>query len=282
MFKLLDNIEKFWYNKAIENFEGGFVMKVKKIFCSGLLACSMLANLTALASSAVDVSIGDSNADSVVNAEDASEILMKCAQIGTGEPITEEEFAVMDINGDGKIGADDASLVLQYSAKSGAKVMPEFPDYVAQRLSEPVFYGAKYIQDDAIDESYCHQGYVLITSAEEFEEFVSEVYANTEDELKLKDTLVNYDSVFFEDHDLLVICDKSGCAEAYYEAQGITTDENGSWVVTINKMFPIVMSPIDPAWAIMIETNKAVEFAPSIKVDMIPVMFDPWADSETD
>ena len=250
-------------------------MRFKKIFCSGLLAFSALANLTALQSFAIDNSIGDSNADGVVNSIDASEILTKIAQIGTGEDVTEEEFAIMDINNDGRIGADDASLVLQYCANAGVREMPEFSEYVAQRREEPIFYGAKYIQDDSIEDSYCYQDYMLVTSAEEFEKFVSKVCTNTEYESKLKNTLTDYDNVFFENHNLLVICDKSGCAEAYYEAQGITTDENGGLIVTINKMFPITMSPTDPTWAIMIETNKAVEFAPSVKIDIVPVMFDP-------
>ena len=149
-------------------------MKLKKLSAI-LTAMLCMGNILALQGSAVSTAVGDTNTDGIVNASDASEILIKSAQIGSGHSTTEEEFAVMDINNDGKIGADDVGVVLQYSANAGAKSMPEFSEYVAQRLEEPVFHNAQYIRHDGTEYYNGEKNYIyqVITCYEDFENFIS-------------------------------------------------------------------------------------------------------------
>ena len=65
---------------------------------------------------------GDVNADSLVNAADASEILIAAAQLGAGEAhgLTAEQFTAADVSGDGILNASDAALVQIYAAMTGA------------------------------------------------------------------------------------------------------------------------------------------------------------------
>ena len=64
-----------------------------------------------------DVQLGDVNGDGIINAVDASRILVLYAALTANEAeITENDFAVCDINGDNIINAVDASLVLSFYA----------------------------------------------------------------------------------------------------------------------------------------------------------------------
>ena len=65
---------------------------------------------------------GDVNGDSLVNAADASEILIAAAQLGAGEAhgLTADQVTAADVNGDGVINASDAALVQMYAAMTGA------------------------------------------------------------------------------------------------------------------------------------------------------------------
>ncbi len=67
--------------------------------------------------------LGDVNQDGVVNAGDASEILVYCAKIGAGEDTSEYDStwcSLADFNEDGIVNAGDASEVLSYAAEQGA------------------------------------------------------------------------------------------------------------------------------------------------------------------
>lgn len=67
---------------------------------------------------------GDVNADGVINAEDATEILKYAAKNGTGgSGITQEEhdrfLTYGDVSGDGVVNANDATGILRYAASVG-------------------------------------------------------------------------------------------------------------------------------------------------------------------
>ena len=63
--------------------------------------------------------LGDANADSIVNASDAAQVLISAAKVGAGgEASVPNEIG--DINGDEVTNASDAALILQYSAALGA------------------------------------------------------------------------------------------------------------------------------------------------------------------
>ena len=62
---------------------------------------------------------GDVNGDGIVNAEDASRILVRVSELGLGGEATAEELLCMDYNADGQITAEDASAVLIYAANAG-------------------------------------------------------------------------------------------------------------------------------------------------------------------
>lgn len=71
---------------------------------------------------AADGSMGDVNGDGEINAADATELLIKAAEIGAGDEslLTDELLAVADINSDGAVNASDAAAILQYAAELGA------------------------------------------------------------------------------------------------------------------------------------------------------------------
>ena len=61
--------------------------------------------------------LGDANGDGIINAVDASKILVLYANINSGDTeLTEQDMAVCDVNGDKMLNAVDASLVLAYYA----------------------------------------------------------------------------------------------------------------------------------------------------------------------
>lgn len=63
-------------------------------------------------------SAGDPNADGAVTAEDAADLLITAAEIGTGASI--KATSAEDVNADGTVGADDAAAVLCYAAAQGS------------------------------------------------------------------------------------------------------------------------------------------------------------------
>lgn len=66
--------------------------------------------------------LGDVNGDDIINAVDASRILVLYANINSGDvEVTEQDMAVCDINKDGMLNAVDASLVLAYYADLALK-----------------------------------------------------------------------------------------------------------------------------------------------------------------
>lgn len=75
----------------------------------------------------VDAMLGDVNGDTIVDANDASEILGLYAQISTGDSISDETKAAGDVNCDGLLDSTDASLILEYYAlaSTGEKIKAE-------------------------------------------------------------------------------------------------------------------------------------------------------------
>ncbi len=67
--------------------------------------------------------LGDVNLDGIVNASDASEVLVYCAKVGAGENVSfydEKWIERADYDGDGTINASDGSAILTYAALVGA------------------------------------------------------------------------------------------------------------------------------------------------------------------
>ena len=65
---------------------------------------------------------GDLTKDDTVSAEDAAEVLVAAAKIGSGasDVLSAELLASADVNGDGAADASDASQILQYAAAVGS------------------------------------------------------------------------------------------------------------------------------------------------------------------
>ena len=86
------------------------------MLCAALLTGSM-AVLPAAAEDTAGASIGDVNADSSVNAIDATEVLIAAAAAGTDSksPFTDAQKTAADVNADGKINANDATEILAYA-----------------------------------------------------------------------------------------------------------------------------------------------------------------------
>ncbi len=77
-------------------------------------------------------SLGDLNADSNVNAVDASEILIAASNVGAGleSGLSEKQISCADVNGDGNFNALDASVVLQYAAYCGTGGALAFTEFL--------------------------------------------------------------------------------------------------------------------------------------------------------
>ena len=78
---------------------------------------------------------GDIDGNGLINAVDASKILVKCAELSApdAETVTEEVIAKFDINGDGLITAVDASFVLAYCAELANDPDLKIEDFIASR-----------------------------------------------------------------------------------------------------------------------------------------------------
>ena len=76
--------------------------------------------------------LGDANGDNIINAVDASKILVYYTKLSTGNvKAAESDFLTCDINGDEMINAVDASLVLAYYAS-----LAQTPDLTLQSFLE--------------------------------------------------------------------------------------------------------------------------------------------------
>ncbi len=240
------------------------------------------------------VSIGDTDADGVVNAVDASQILIKAAELGAGETVAPEDLVLMDVNGDNQINAIDASILLSYAANAGASAdFPEFSEYVAQRLEEPEYDGAQYVSMMFGDiyrtftgDTVSRSAYTtfLITSPKELEAFVEKMHevgerfdtristdALEEWSVPLTDTVAKYDEAWFREHDLIMVIAIEGATQDHHAVRGISKNEDGSWTVNIDRIIPMASEQTLPSFAIFVETNKAVEFAPAVNVEMTNV-----------
>lgn len=71
-------------------------------------------------------SLGDVNGDTLVNAEDATAILIAAARIGTGKDSGLNDYSLASANVvmDSAINAEDATMILRYSAACGTAAVP--------------------------------------------------------------------------------------------------------------------------------------------------------------
>ena len=81
--------------------------------------------------------LGDVNKDGIINAVDASRILIFYAALNAGETeVTENDIAVCDLNGDTMINAVDASLVLAYYANLNADQSLTLEAFLADKIKK--------------------------------------------------------------------------------------------------------------------------------------------------
>ena len=74
----------------------------------------------------------DVNGDTIINASDATIILITASKIGTSEEtgLTEAQENAADVNQDGKIDASDAAVILQYAADIGSGKTVTLQEYI--------------------------------------------------------------------------------------------------------------------------------------------------------
>ena len=268
---------------------------MKNKFFSVLVALVMMLCSPVLRIFSSAVSVGDLNDDGVVNAQDASLILSKAAELGAGIiTVTEEDLAVMDVNQDQSINAQDANLLLHYTSLKGAGTQQlDFTDYIIQRQADPIFYGTQSLMISYTDLAYSfgvedwNNAYcpLLVTSPAELDALCTKAQLQAKEfyllnacekstEVTLAERVQKYDSTFFEDKDLLVLVCADSCISIQWIAEDIRADENGVWTVSGKRYFPGGMSPMVSSYLVFVETNKAVEFASSIQAEFTEVQTD--------
>ncbi len=257
-----------------------------------LLSASMLASLPANA-----LSIGDPDDNGIVDAADAAQILVLSALLGVGNNAEADDYAVMDINADGIINANDAAYVLTYAANAGASGnMPAFSDYVAVRTAAPEYEGAQYVSMILGDiytafstsDSHYDPLHFVISSPAQLDTFVNTMNGisdgfwtrrSTDGEnewnIPISDTTAKYDEAWFEDHSLIMVIAMESATKFYHNVQGITETEEGIWKIQIDRIVPMASEQTMPSFAIFVETNKAAEFAPEIRIEMTDV-YEEW------
>lgn len=261
-----------------------------RIFALALVCAFCTSMISVPVAAASSHALGDTDADGIVNAVDASHVLVRSAELGAGAAASSEEFTIMDINADGQINAIDASILLSYAAKAGASAdMPSFSEYAAKRLAEPEYYGAQYVSMIFGDIYYAFsEKTFLITSTEELDTFVDtmngirgsfSIRTSTDAEeirsMLLADAVAKYDEAWFEEHDLIMVIALEFATQNHHAVRGITENEDGSWTVAIDQLIPPASEQTLPSFAIFVETNKAVEFAPAVNVEMTTVFLEP-------
>ncbi len=259
-----------------------------RIFAMALACafCTTMSSMPAVAGSAC--TLGDADENGIVNAVDASQVLIKAAELGTGGTAASEELAVMDVNEDGQINVLDAAVILSYAADAGAGYKGTLEAYVSQR-AEPEYYGAQYVSMlfGDIYNAFSEKTF-LITSTAELEAFVDkmneisecfDVRISTDAAevcgVPLTDTVAKYDEAWFEEHDLIMVIAEEYATQIHHAVRGITENEDGSWTVSIDRLIPPASEQTLPSFAIFVETNKAVEFAPAVNVEMSTVYLEP-------
>ncbi len=78
--------------------------------------------------------LGDLSDDGIIDANDASMLLVAAANAGSGADsgLTAEQIAAADLNADGQFDASDASLILMYAAYAGAGGELDLAGFLAQ------------------------------------------------------------------------------------------------------------------------------------------------------
>ncbi len=216
-------------------------------------------------------SVGDLDSNGAVDAVDASAMLLRAAEIGTGGTADADEAALMDINGDGAITAVDASHLLTYAARFGTgETTQPFEEYVALRQEEPVLYGTRtkkcslgsfYLSDEY---ELSREKGIVISTPQEFAIFAEKARVSAD----------MYTAEWFETHSLFVMMTNEMSYEPYYEATSITADENNAFTVALNYIYFPYESPACPDVITMVETNKAIELASSITIEITGVLSD--------
>ena len=211
--------------------------------------------------------LGNINGDDVVDAGDATNILKEAARFGTGAGrlLSGEQLAAADVNFDGKINAEDATIVLIYAAIRGtAENPPEFAEFIAQLREKPqpaAFYGAKCIRAES---SNLDVRTTVIRSA----------YVLDNEYGFLGEDVAAYDDDWFEKKNLIVLQCAEPSGSIWLEVTGMTTDENGDYIVHITRHIPEIQTTDMAYWYVLVETNNVVWDAEKVSVEYTDDM--PW------
>ncbi len=121
LFEMMDTM--FWYPEELTNY-GRAVDELTIYGYTGTIAeiYADTYGFTFIALDEENTLIGDVNGDTIINANDASEILVYVAKFGASESLDEyaEDFLTLaDFHDDGVIDASDASEILIYAAENG-------------------------------------------------------------------------------------------------------------------------------------------------------------------
>lgn len=75
--------------------------------------------------------LGDADGNRVINANDATVVLLAAARVGTGKDsgLSADAFAAADVNRDKAINAKDATMILRYAAAIGTGKTPKMSDF---------------------------------------------------------------------------------------------------------------------------------------------------------
>lgn len=76
---------------------------------------------------------GDINGDGLIDASDASEVLLEYAKTATGAEPSLSKY-VADVNGDGRVDSSDATLILAYYAENAVGGEKSFEDFIKENI----------------------------------------------------------------------------------------------------------------------------------------------------
>lgn len=239
------------------------------------LACAFCTSVVSMPAAAGSANaLGDADENGIVNALDASHVLIKATELGTGGTAASEEFAVMDVNEDGQINALDAAVILSYAADTGAGATKNQlrsylyeQDKIVQRLAvhapdDTNWTGNKVFDSRLKLEEYLGQWdhymgvntYSGLGTGYDKEEFLSLICEP-------------YTEEFFRDHNVVAIHLSERSSPTWHEVCGIDTNGDGSVSVSMirhNKN----ADPLEEQWMILVQVDKTVTDAKMVNVEM--------------
>lgn len=144
---------------------------------------------------------------------------------------------------------------------------------------------------------YCYNGYesfyngnsaTVVTSAEELEAFFDKyrpgAYLDKDYDGdaghcdSVTTTCERYDNDWFVNHDLVMLCLNGTDYENWFEVTDITADAENNWVFHATEYAPPdVASPLLVGWFAFVETNKSVELASGLRINVTSETYGTYA-----